>query len=260
MQIEFDPSELIGALTELQRVQIPGASVKALNRAAYDSTRQLSDEASRAFQSPVPFTLRSFKYQKATIDSLEAKVFIRDDAPGGNAPANYLLPQIAGGPQYPTRFQGALLNTVVELSGGRSAQVLQRGKVMVPNFRSPKTRRNQYGNMSSGQFTQILTALRGNVSSADLYTGKYKTNNQKQSQYIYLDEEEINEPYFRRRLTNSPKPGIYFVNRNISGGRYYRVMTDSRIPRFNSKFKFNNIGIESFTESFIKNFKLSILK
>lgn len=260
MEIEFDPKDLIGTITELQRVQLPGASVKALNQAVYDSTRELSEAASRAFQNPVPFTTKSFLYRKASIDSLEARVFIRDEAPGGNAPAKYLLPQIAGGPHYPTRFQGALLNTVVQLGGGRSVQVGQRGKIMVPNLRSPKTRTNQYGNMSPGQYTQILSALRGNVSSADLYSGKLNRNDQKLSKYIYLDEEEISEPYFRRRFTNSPKPGIYFVDRQTSGSRYYRVMTDSKIPSYTGKFKFMDIAVASVTESFSRNFKLSILR
>lgn len=234
--------------------------MKALNQAVYDSTRELSEAASRTFQSPVPYTLRSFKYAKATIDSLEAKVFIRDDPAGGNAPADYLLPQITGGPHFPTRFQGAMLNTVVQLGGGRSVQVGQRGKILFPNLRSPKTRTNQYGNMSPGQFKQILTSLRGNVSSADLYSGTLKRNDQKLSKYIYLDEEEISEPYFRRRFTNSPKPGIYFVDRQTQGLRYYRVMTDIRKPTYNGKFKFIDIAISSVTESFNRNFKLSILK
>jgi hypothetical protein len=35
---------------------------------------------------------------------LEAVAYIRDDAPGGNPPALYLLPQIKGGSAYRTRF------------------------------------------------------------------------------------------------------------------------------------------------------------
>ena len=195
---------------------------------------------------------------------LEAKIFIRDEAPKGNAPAKYLLPQIYGGKHYPTRFQGALLNTVVEFGGGRRSQVGQRGKMMVPNLRSEKTRLNQYGNMTPGQYTQILSALRGNVSSADIYgrvnKGEAPISDQQLSKYVYLDEEEIAEPYFRRRFTNSPKPGIYFVDRQRSGVRYYRVMTESKLPTYSGKFRFIDIARASVETSFAKNFSRIVLR
>jgi hypothetical protein len=264
IEIEFDPKNIIGKITELQRIQIPRAGALALNQAVFATTQELKSQAKNTFNNPVPFTQNAFLYRKASPELLEAKIFIRDEAPKGNPPAKYLLPQIYGGKYYPTRFQGALLNTVVELSNGRSSQVGQRGKVMLANLRSPKTRVNQYGNMSSGQYTQILSALRGNVSSADIYgrpgTGEASLNPKSLSKYIYLDEEEIYEPYFRRRFTNSPKPGIYFVDRQRSGLRYYRVMTETALPTYSGKFKFLDIARSSVEREFAKNFSRIVLR
>lgn len=258
VKIEFDVQEMIGKLDELQKVLIPRAGSYALNQAVFAASQELKKQAQSTFTNPVPFTINSFLYRKSSPQFLEAAVFIRDEAPKGNAPAKYLLPQIYGGPHYMTRFQGALLNTVVQNATGRNVQVGQRGKMMVPNLRSPKTRTNQYGNMTPGQYTQILSALKGNISSADIYgvrqKGEAPVNDQQLSKYIYLDEESLYEPYFRNRFTQSPKPGIYFVNRLKSGTKYYRVMTESRIPTYSGKFKFLDIAEatarQKFTEAF----------
>ena len=264
IKIEIKPEELIGKINELQRVQIPKAGSIALNKAAYTASQELKSQAQSIFNNPVPFTVNAFLYKKSTTEQLEAKIFIRDQAPKGNAPADYLKPQIYGGRHYPTRFQGALLNTIVENATGRNVQVGQRGKVMVANLRSPKTRLNRYGNMTPGQYTQILSALRGNISSADIYgvrqRGQAPVNDQSLSNYIYLDEESLYEPYFRRRFTQSPKPGIYFVDRRVQGTRYYRVMTETRIPSYTGKFPFIDIARNAATAEFNRTFSQLILR
>jgi hypothetical protein len=271
IEIEFDPKNIIGKITELQRIQIPRAGALALNQAVFATTQELKSQAKNTFSNPVPFTQNAFLYKKASPELLEAKIFIRDEAPKGNPPSKYLLPQIYGGKHYPTRFQGALLNTVVELGNGRQVQVGQRGQMMIPNLRSPKVRPrlNQYGNMSPGQYTQILSALRGNLNSADVYgrvgTGEARANDQQLSKYIYLDEEEISEPFFRRRFTNSPRPGIYAVDRRLDPKgqlslRYYRVMTESRLPTYSGKFKFLDIARSSVEREFAKNFSRIVLR
>ena len=266
VEIEFKPEEIISKITELQKVQIPRASEIALNQAVYAASQELKSQARTIFNNPVPFTVNSFLYKKPVQvgDNIEAKIFIRDQAPKGNAPANYLLPQIYGGKHFPTRFQGALLNTVVQSATGRNVQVGQRGKIMIPSLRSPKTRLNQYGNMQPGQFTQILSALRGNVSSADIYgvrqQGQAPVSDQALSKYIYLDEESLYEPYFRKRFTNSPKPGIYFVDRRTAGTRYYRVMTESKIPNYTGKFPFREIAEQAAKQRFNEVFSSIILR
>jgi hypothetical protein len=266
IEIVFKPEEIIGKITELQKVQIPRASAIALNQAVYAASQELKSQAKTIFNNPVPFTVNSFLYKKPQQvgDSIEAKIFIRDQAPKGNAPAEYLLPQIYGGRHFPTRFQGALLNTVVQNATGRNVQVGQRGKIMIPNLRSPRTRINQYGNMQPGQFTQILSALKGNISSADIYgvrqRGEVPVNDQALSKYIYLDEESLYEPYFRRRFTNSPKPGIYFVDRRTAGTRYYRVMTESKIPTYTGKFPFRDIAENAARQRFNEVFSSIILR
>ena len=134
IEIEFKPEEIIGKITELQRVQIPRAATIALNKAVFEASQELKKQAQSIFNNPVPFTVNSFLYKKPeqTDGAIEAKIFIRDQAPKGNAPSNYLAPQIFGGKHYPTRFQGALLNTIVQNASaindiGPSEYMISRG-------------------------------------------------------------------------------------------------------------------------------------
>jgi len=266
--IEFKPEELIGSIKKLQEVQIPRASQVALTQAAYTASQELKSQSKQIFRGnpagPVPFTVNSFLYKKPEKkgEYLEALIFIRDEASGGNPPAKYLLPQIYGGKHYMTRFQGALLNTIVTNAYGDQVQVGQRGKMFAPNLRSPKTRKNAYNRMSQGQYTQILSALNGGISSADIYGARKKADasNQGFSKYIYLDEESVRSDYFSSRLTNSPKPGIYFVNRLQKGTRYYRVMTEIPIRSHNAKFNFKDIAEQAAIAKFNEVFSSMILR
>ena len=97
--IRFDASKLVGKLNALTEVQLPRAANLALNKALFETRNRLKAEANQVFQAPVPFTVNSFLYQKPEQvgDDLHARVFIRDDAPKGNAPSRYLNPHVRGG-------------------------------------------------------------------------------------------------------------------------------------------------------------------
>ena len=136
--ITFNAERLVGELNALTKVQIPRAGRLALNTALFETRRRLQSEASSVFQSAVPFTLNSFLYEKAEQvgDDLHARVFVRDDAPKGNAPSRYLNPHIRGGRAYETRFQKSLTNTIVQQIDGRAVQARPRGTMLRPT-RSP---------------------------------------------------------------------------------------------------------------------------
>ncbi len=271
LEIEFKPEELIGNIKKLQEIQIPRASEVALAKAAYAASQELKSQSRSIFQGnpkgPVPFTVNAFfpkiyKKPEKKGEYLEAMIFIRDEASGGNPPAKYLLPQIYGGKHYMTRFQGALLNTIVTNAYGEQTQVGQRGKMFVPNLRSKKIRLNAYGRMSQGQYTQILSALNGGISSADIYGSRRKADASPTgfSSYIYLDEESIYHPYFASRLTQNPRPGIYFVNRLKKGTQYFRVMTEIPIKGHKAKFNFIDIAEKAAVTKFNEVFSSMVLR
>ena len=253
MYIAFDPKEMLGKLSELDKVQLPRASFTALNQALFETRKRLQDEARSIFDNPVPFTINSFLYEKPKQvgDDLEARVFVRDDAPKGNAPSRYLNPQIRGGQHYRTRFQKALGNTPDLDPQGSGGPVLAPNRIMVPTG-SQYVRRNQYGNMSPGQHTQILSALR-NASSADLPSMRRARGTRKvANRYFYMNQETVDE---MRNLRNR-NPGIFLQR----GRSLYRVMTETNLPTYSAKFKFFDISAMSITNEFNKRFRENILR
>jgi hypothetical protein len=265
--ITFNAEKLVGELNALTRVQIPRAGTLALNTALFETRKRLRAEASTVFKSLVPFTLNSFLYQKAERvgDDLHARVFIRDDAPKGNAPTRYLNPHIRGGRAYETRFQKSLTNTVVQQIDGRSVQARPRGTMLRPTgsrFVKPNTRKPgaPYPTMSQGQYNSILSSLKGGKSSADyLDTGSVPYSNNRR--YVYLDEEALETDYFKRRFTSHPrKPGVYYVQRQQKQPRFYRVLSQQRIPSYSAKFKFFDLSKEQIGRTFQKEFDRMILR
>ena len=252
MQVSFDPKEMLGKLSELDKVQLPRAAFIALNQSLFETRKRLQDEAKNVFNNPVPFTINSFLYEKPKQrgDDLEARVFVRDDAPKGNAPSRYLDPQIRGGKHYRTRFQKALGNTPDLDPQGSGGPVLAPNRVMIPTS-SQYVRRNKYGNMSPGQYTQILSALR-NASSADLPSMRRARGTRNvANRYFYLNQETVEEMNLRNRA-----PGVFLQR----GRSLYRIMTESRLPTYTSKFKFFDLSAMSVTEEFNKKLRNELAK
>ena len=265
--ITFNAEKLVGELNALTKVQIPRAGRLALNTALFETRRRLQSEASSVFKAPVPFTINSFLYEKAEQvgDDLHARVFVRDDAPKGNAPSRYLNPHIRGGRAYESRFQQSLSNTIVQQIDGRSVQARPRGTMLRPTrsgYVKPHPRKTgaPYPTMSQGQYNSILSSLKGGKSSADyLDTGTVPYSNERR--YVYLDDEALQHEFFKRRFTSHPrKPGVYFVQRTQKQPRFYRVLNEQRIPSYSAKFKFFDLSKEQIGRTFQKEFDRMILR
>jgi len=260
--ISFDARKLTGALNELVKVQIPETSRLALNEALFATQQRLKSEASKVFDRPVPFTLNSFKYDKGKLegDQMIGRFYIRDEGPKGNAPSRYLNPTIKGGRAYRTRFPRRLTDhTIVTQIDERQTQALERGKVLAPSGRSPKVRRNSYGNMSQGQYKQILSAIKGGKSSADLADVGAIPFSLRRG-YAYIDDTALGHDFFKRRFKYPSKPGIYKIEGNGDSVRLYRVLTQITTPQGKGNFKFFEISEETITKEFVQRFQSRILR
>jgi hypothetical protein len=143
-----DLQKLTGKLSELGKVQLPRAASEALNLTVKDVRKDLQQGAKTTFDSVVPFTVNSFRYTSSTPDRLEAVAYIRDDAPGGNPPALYLLPQIKGGSAYRTRFAKSLERARDPSRYGGGSAILAPNRVMAPTQSPGGTRFTAQGNMT----------------------------------------------------------------------------------------------------------------
>lgn len=253
MQVIFKPADMINRLSVFEKKDLPSMSVIALNRALFNTRKDLQNSAKDIFDRPVPYTLNGFLYRKAKFGQPEALLFINESRSKGTSPAEYLLPQIIGSKHKGTRFQGAMLNTYAANAYGRLLKVGQRGKMLLPaiptrarpGLSENKVRVNKYGNMSPGQFVQIKQALQGGVSSADTqdFGGLRKPQDAgPNTKYIYLDKDSLSHDYFANRGMENAKPGVYFIRHLKKGKRYHRVMTQQETPFRPKKFDFQEIA------------------
>lgn len=264
--IRFDPQKLIGPVNSLVEVQLPRAATTALNRALFASQRRLKDVARQEFESPVPYTLSGFRVDKAEQKEgrIQGRVYINDDVQKGNSRSSYLDPHIRGGRAYPTRFQGALLRTIVTQITGSSGQVADRGEIYRPT-RSfsvrphPRKRGTSYPTMSPGQYTQILSALKGGKSSAD-FEEKGAVPFALNRQYTFIDRDSLNHPFFKNRFTYSPKPGIYKIERSRGQARFYRVMNKVPLRPYEAKFEFFDEAATTISDVFASELRKNILR
>ena len=158
--IEWDVEKLIGDLNVIEKVQIPYAAERALNQWAYAfAKKELPREMRDAFNNPVPRTTSSAGYE---VKGLEARIYIKDIQDKGQSAASYLYPvstedSRAAKPALDTRFV-KFLRGLPDGSKGRTRRITPN-TYAIPNFESPAIRLNQYGNVSPGQYSSIVTGL-----------------------------------------------------------------------------------------------------
>jgi len=245
--IKFEPGQMIGRLTELEKILLPTVTRNALHKSVFEASRDLSMWAGGTFDSVVPFTLKSFLYGKPVEmgDSLNAKVFIRPDAPKGNAPARYLAPQIGGGYVYKTRFQKRL--EARGFIGGMQDQY------MMPVLRG--------GNRPAR--SEYQKALWGIKAFEDFRMPSNKGRGYKSlGSYIWVPPnvafQSLEHANKIRGLNKSgvgtsapgslPKAGIYKV---LKSRLVQKFISLDDTPRVSKKFNFERIAKESVEKNFI---------
>jgi len=132
--------------------QFPFVMALALTRTAQAVQKAEVAEMRDVFDRPTPYTLKSTYIEPATKQNLRAVVGIRDWASEGTPPANFLIPQIAGGGRRQKRFERAL----------QSVGALPPGFVAVPG---KAAKIDRFGNMSRGEIQQILSYFRTNATA-----------------------------------------------------------------------------------------------
>ncbi len=190
--ITFDADAVVKNLDIVRRVQMPFVMSYALNKLGPVLQAAHRSEMQRVFRNPVPFTLNSIFYTKSDKQKLYSYIGVKEFGAKGNPASKYLFPQVkepgAGAKQvYDTRFSKALARRGFTPSGS----------YMLPIRQSDAARLNSYGNISPGQYTQVLYSIGAMTDFVDRRYGTAKR----------LPKKE----YFMARPGNRSglKPGIY---------------------------------------------------
>ncbi|XVJ69877.1 MAG: hypothetical protein HEQ39_09640 [Rhizobacter sp.] len=129
---------------------IPYAASTALTRTAQASQKKIVGLMPSLFDQPTRYTLNSTRIVPSTVQTLSARVAVKDQAGAGNTPENFLLPNVAGGQRKEKRYERAMRYAGVLLAGERT--VLSRS--------AP---RDASGNLPRSELSRIM-ALTGSRS------------------------------------------------------------------------------------------------
>lgn len=139
-------TEKLSELTDLERNQIPYATMVALNDTAALVKTRLEGEMRTVFDRPTPYTMSSLRILYAKKQKLEARVWIKDEADGAAPATKWLTPEVYGG-QRPDKRSEALL---------KARGILPGGKYVVPG---KGAKLDSYGNVGRGQLQKIISGL-----------------------------------------------------------------------------------------------------
>jgi hypothetical protein len=180
--VDLDISRAV-KLTNAIAKQLPSAMAKALTLAAIQAQSDVVEAMTKVFDRPTPYTLHSTYVIPATKDRLESFVQLKDSAAKGTPAIKFLHPEVFGGERNPKRGE----------------KVLQRmGALASGSFIAPDAglKLDQYGNISAGTMTKILSALQANPDYYQNVTAKS-----------------------RRRAIAAGRNLEYFVGRSPSGAK-----------------------------------------
>lgn len=146
LKLDIDSVPLAREISDIQRKQIPFALTFAQTRLATKRIKPgIAEVMGKRLDRPTPTTMRSLFAQAAT-KSRGAKVWFKDQWTTGIPADRYLQQAVQGGARPHKRFERSLI----------AAGLMKSGQFAVPN----SAYLNQYGNVSRGTMTRILSGLK----------------------------------------------------------------------------------------------------
>lgn len=145
LKLDIDSVPLAREISDIQRKQIPFALMLAQTRLATERIKPgILTVMGQRLDRPTPTTMRSLFAQAAT-KSRPAKVWFKDQWTTGIPADTYLQQAVQGGVRPHKRFEKSLI----------AHALMKAGQYAVPNA----DLLNQYGNVSRGVMTRILSGL-----------------------------------------------------------------------------------------------------
>ena len=217
----------IKRLADINKKILPNVVAKSLTKTAMKVKDNIKGAMTHHFDRPTSYTMNSVYLKGATDKSWEATVWLKDrsEAGKGGAASDYLYAQVYGGKRKHTRFEGLLI----------SKRWLPQNYYAVPG---PGATFNQYGNISAGQYTQMLAAL-GALPGRPTIQGKEVPVKEKSKAVRAMFA-------IRAPAKGHLSPGVYqykarSTHRGIRGIRCIMVFTP-KIPTYAKKLPFQLIA------------------
>lgn len=226
--LQIDVKDFLRATTEVERKQLPFAAAQALNATAQDVLEHVQNRMEVVFDRPTRFTKNAFMVWRANKRTLEAKVQERPSV----GSKHYLKVQETGGARPATGME-KMLRSALAYNGVLSALVPAEGAKL-----------DRYGNWSSGERNQALSAINGWREAG------YKANSTDASR----KRAKGRAAYFVGGTKNG-SPGIY---KRTGTGKREKVTKVAHFvdgaPSYRKRLGFLDGAQEVFAARFEKNF------
>ena len=144
LEIGVDDGQLTKSAIEMQRRHIPFALVLTATRLAQRIKKGELAVMRKRLDRPTPTTLNSL-FLKAATKAKPARVYFKDSWTSGIPADTYLQQAVFGGVRPHKRFEKSLI----------AQGIMKSGQYALPS----KSFLNQYGNVSRGTMTKVLSGL-----------------------------------------------------------------------------------------------------
>lgn len=209
LKLDIDSVPLAREISDIQRKHIPFALLLAQTRLATKRIKPgIVAVMGQRLDRPTPTTMRSLFAQAAT-KSRPAKVWFKDSWTTGIPADTYLQQAVQGGPRPHKRFEKSLI----------AQGLMKAGQYAVPTG----DYLNQYGNVSRGTMTRILSGLgaaeseRGYEANA---TGSKRSKRKGNANRYFVGTINGEQGVWERRAREQVKPVFLYT----SGAPQYRTI------------------------------------
>ena len=209
IKLDIDSVPLAREISDIQRKQIPWALILAQSRLAKNRIKPgITEVMGKRLDRPTPTTMRSL-FAKAATKSRPAQVWFKDSWTTGIPADQYLQQAVQGGQRPHKRFERSLI----------AHGLMAANQYAVPN---PELL-NQYGNVSRGVMTRILSGLgaaeskRGHQANA---TGSKRSKRKGNAERYFVGTLGDETGVWERKARKQVAPAFLYTK----GAPHYRVL------------------------------------
>jgi len=247
IRIQVDAGNVLSRqFNELERKQLPFATVQAINATAFDVRERWKDIAARVFDRATALTLNAILYKKATLAKPQAAIFIRDEAIKGTPPSKYLQAQVFGGQRAHKGIERDLqrrgiLSALGHVVPGKGAQLDAFGNI-------PRTQINAIKSQLGAFGEQGYTANQSDVSKGRRLR-RQKKQGQRNSSYFAVTKDK-----------GGLKPGVYQRIVTGFGNGVRSILHFVQSVRYRKRFDILPAAQTIFERRFPANFDVELKK
>jgi hypothetical protein len=228
LKVEFDGADLLNAL-QLTEKNLRWVAAKTMTGSAKHAQDILKNKTPQHINNPTRWTLNSTFLKIAKPTDLVAYVGFKDYASKGTPAADYLQPIAAGEPRRAKPHENLL----------RSRGLIRGNEFLVPTGISP-FKLNQYGNITSGNYTMLLSRLRSlrESGSTGNRTNSTRSSSKRRQRDFFVGSINGSRAVYTR-TRNGVKP-VFAITRQPSYKQSFpvrRILTDAVNDVFGREFK-----------------------